>query len=292
MTIHPYALRDQFTSRNQTPGTDANAVWGQGARSVQGICIHHWGSKGQTFEGVESYLCVNTKPTSAHFVAQSGLVSCIVSPWNCAYAQGHAWANSHLVSIECRPEMTPGDLQTVAQLVRDLRHQFGDLPLSMHQAWQSTACPGDYVAQMDALDALARTLEPSGILDGAPAPTAPKAPALPKPVEPRPNVGGAYVPDPHWKVEPGETLSMAAKWAGVTVERLAAYNGIKDPNVIKVGERIWPPVGRDTWTVDPGDTLSAIAKFYGASMTVQALQFANGINDVTALPVGLRLQIP
>ncbi|WP_307083268.1 LysM peptidoglycan-binding domain-containing protein [Arthrobacter agilis] len=108
-----------------------------------------------------------------------------------------------------------------------------------------------------------------------------------------------YEPDDHWLVEAGkgETLGKIAKHFGVSVEKIAAYNGIKDPNKIKPGERVWPPVGADTWVVDAGDTLSSITGWYHANghkaLTVQKLQFANGINNPAAeTKVGLRLQIP
>lgn len=123
----------------------------------------------------------------------------------------------------------------------------------------------------------------------APAPT----PAKPAPA---PAPGGKFVPDPHWLVEkttPAETMSQIAKWAGVSVAALAKFNGIKDPNKITVGERIWSPAGAiDTWMVDPGDTLSKIAAFYNGQTSVAKLQDANGINNPnTDLKVGMRLII-
>lgn len=43
------------------------------------------------------------------------------------------------------------------------------------------------------------------------------------------------------KVKSGDTLSKIAKDMGVSVSELAAYNGIKDANKIKVGQRITKP---------------------------------------------------
>lgn len=119
------------------------------------------------------------------------------------------------------------------------------------------------------------------------------APAAPAPVVPNPVNAGKFVPDPHWLVEKGETLSQIADWAGYSVDALAKFNGIKNPNVITVGERVWSPAGSiDTWMVDPGDTLSKIAAFYNGRTTVAKLQYANGINNPnTDLKVGMRLII-
>lgn len=276
-----YTLHEEFSSKNYTPAGLVNATWGQGDRVVQGIVIHHWGTKGQNFWDVNNYLCVNNKPTSAHFVAQAGLVSCIVSPLDASWHAGHGWANAHTIGIECRPEATDGDYQTVAELIAFLRKEFGaDIPLSHHNKWQATECPGVY--DLGRLDRMAR-----GVTNPSPAPPVNVAPA--ETVQHvTPNEG--FVRDPHWVVEPGETLSMVAAHYGVTVERIAQYNGIKDPDKIVVGEFIWPPVGRDTWTVDPGDTLNSIAAFYG--MTAHDIAYTNGINDPTKLQVGVRLQIP
>jgi LysM repeat protein len=128
------------------------------------------------------------------------------------------------------------------------------------------------------------------------APVAPKPVPAPKPTPAppalKPPAKTSYVPDPHWVVDPGDTLGKIAAWAGTSVATLAHYNGLKDPNKLRVGEWIWPPVGRGTWTVDPGDTVASISKYYGNAATVQEICFATGINDVSKLRVGQRLQIP
>ncbi|WKW86748.1 endolysin [Arthrobacter phage WonderBoy] len=147
-----YQLFEGHTSRNFTPGSQANAVWGQGPRRVESITIHWWGNYGQEFWTVEGFLCTNTKPTSAHFVVQEGLVSCIVSPDDAAWHAGNPYGNTTSIGIECRPEATDGDYQTIAELVAYLRSIYGDVPLVHHYEWQSTACPGTYdLARIDRL---------------------------------------------------------------------------------------------------------------------------------------------
>jgi hypothetical protein len=149
-----YTLQEQYSSKNQVPGPQADSVWHRGARKVSSITIHHWGNKGQKFGTVRDFLCTNNSPTSAHYVVQDGLVACIVSPDDCAFHAGNAEGNSHSIGIECRPEATDGDYATVAELIRNLRAIYGDIPLRPHNYWYNTACPGDY--DLARLDSLAR----------------------------------------------------------------------------------------------------------------------------------------
>jgi hypothetical protein len=149
-----YALQEQYNSKNQVAGQSAGDVWHLGARRVTSITIHHWGDKGQQFDTVRDFLCTNNTPTSAHYVAQDGLVACIVSPDDCAFHAGNAEGNTFSVGIECRPEATDGDYATVAELIRNIRAIYGDVPLYPHNHWFATACPGDY--DLPRLDSLAR----------------------------------------------------------------------------------------------------------------------------------------
>jgi len=149
-----YTLQEQYSSKNQVPGANADSVWHRGARKVSSITIHWWGNKGQKFDTVRDFLCTNNSPTSAHYVVQDGLVACIVSPDDCAFHAGNAEGNSHSIGIECRPEATDGDYATIAELIRYLRGIYGDIPLVPHNSWYSTACPGDY--DLARLDSLAR----------------------------------------------------------------------------------------------------------------------------------------
>jgi N-acetylmuramoyl-L-alanine amidase len=174
-----YVLQEQYTSKNQVPGPSADSVWHLGPRVVKSITIHHWGDLGQQFPVVRDFLCTNNTPTSAHYVAEDGLVACIVSPDDCAFHAGNAEGNTFSVGIECRPEATDGDYQTVAELIANLRGIYGDIPLHPHNYWFSTACPG--VWDLARLDALARSITPV-----APAP--------------------AYTPDQQFFIDLGITL--------------------------------------------------------------------------------------
>lgn len=221
-----------------------------------------------------------------------GHVYCLVNPTQIAYGQGDGgdgYGNKHGISIECDPRMRSGDLEVTAQIVAKVRRDFGiNFPLRPHKHFTNTACPGTYEAKLQWISDRANQI--NGQINAAPAPV--------KPAQPGPKAPTAYVPDAHWLVEKGETLSDVAEWMKVPVNEIAKFNGIKDPNVIRVGERLWSPRGRfDTYTVDPGNTLSSIVNFYKTkhghkNLTVQKLQYANGINDVSKVPVGLRLVIP
>lgn len=107
-------------------------------------------------------------------------------------------------------------------------------------------------------------------------------------------------------VEPGDTLSYIAAKYEVSVDSLISANGITDPNLIYVGQRLTipeassssqpppstpspAPSGDGVYIVQPGDTLSVIAARYG--VTVTSLVSANGIADPSLIYVGQRLAI-
>lgn len=105
-----------------------------------------------------------------------------------------------------------------------------------------------------------------------------------------------------YTVREGDTLSAIAKKYGTTYKKLAKYNGISNPDLISVGQKIKipateskpetvTPVKKETsYTVKSGDTLSAIAKKYGT--TVQVLVDLNGIKDKDIINVGQVIKLP
>lgn len=131
----------------------------------------------------------------------------------------------------------------------------------------------------------------------------------------------AQAPTPFiYVVEPGDTLFSIAQLFGVTVDELAAANGIENQALISVGQRLIipslapeppatatrplaptapPPSGtpeapassdKPVYVVQPGDTLSAIADRFGT--TVEAIAAANDIQNPALIEVGQRLFIP
>lgn len=145
-------IDESLTAKGFTPAALAPAVFRRG-RSIKSITIHHWGAFGQTHDGVNNFFVNGPGTTSAHYNASAGRVNCLVSPLDAAWHSGNAEGNATSIGIECRPEATDGDYQTVAELVRYLRARFGPLPLVPHRDWQATACPG--IWDLQRLDALA-----------------------------------------------------------------------------------------------------------------------------------------
>jgi LysM repeat protein len=99
-------------------------------------------------------------------------------------------------------------------------------------------------------------------------------------------------------VQPGENLFRIALRYGVTVEALAAANGLSDASRIYVGQRLVIPRGgvgpatssAGVHVVQRGENLFRIALRYGT--TFHALAAANGIVNASRIYVGQRLLIP
>lgn len=108
-------------------------------------------------------------------------------------------------------------------------------------------------------------------------------------------------------VQRGENLVLIARKYGVDVNALMAMNGIADPNVIFIGQRLLipgdpgagaygapaatqslPGVG-GYYTVRRGDTLSQIAERY--AMRMNDLMRLNAITDPSTIYVGQRLRV-
>ncbi len=96
-------------------------------------------------------------------------------------------------------------------------------------------------------------------------------------------------------VERGETLSVIAARYGTTVDVIVQANGIANPNLIYVGQRLTIPTQgsvapEESYVVQPGDTLSGIAVRFGT--TVSAIAQANDISTPSLIYPGQRLIIP
>jgi LysM repeat protein len=107
-------------------------------------------------------------------------------------------------------------------------------------------------------------------------------------------VGLAMAKDPIVVVRPGQTLSGIALEHGVSVEQLAAANGISDPNRIYVGQRLKlvpsVPAAPATHVVKHGENLTWIARQHGTS--VAALAAINALANPSLIRPGLVLQLP
>ncbi len=95
-------------------------------------------------------------------------------------------------------------------------------------------------------------------------------------------------------VQPGENLFRIALRYGTTVEAIARANGIVNPRLILVGQKLIIPgvtaaPGR-IHIVQPGENLFRIALRYGT--TPQAIALANNLPNINLIYVGQRLRIP
>ncbi|TCP34368.1 LysM peptidoglycan-binding domain-containing protein [Sphingomonas sp. BK235] len=93
-------------------------------------------------------------------------------------------------------------------------------------------------------------------------------------------------------VHAGDTLSAIARRHGTDVATLARINGLRDPDVIAVGQRLELPGGASAgYTIARGDTLTAIARRHGTD--VAAIVAANPqLGHPDHLYPGDRLTLP
>ena len=98
-------------------------------------------------------------------------------------------------------------------------------------------------------------------------------------------------------VRRGETLSGIAARYGTSVQKIAAANHLRDPNLIVTGEVLRVPGGGGSPASSPrmhrvssGENLSQIAARYGVS--VQAMARVNHLADPNLIVSGARLRIP
>lgn len=125
---------------------DSPNHWGQRSKT-DAIVIHWWGdpATNPTFDGVVDWLCNPQSQASAHYVAEAGKVACIVDPammaWHVAQP---GYVNQTTIGIECNPRASEGDYATVAELVANLWHEWGKLPVKRHKDYMPTQCPGVY----------------------------------------------------------------------------------------------------------------------------------------------------
>jgi putative chitinase len=99
-------------------------------------------------------------------------------------------------------------------------------------------------------------------------------------------------------VQPGENLYRISLNYDVSMQELARLNGITNPDMIYVGQRLKVPglmgeggmAGDGVHIVQPGESLMSIALSYNSS--VAALMAANNLANPDFIYVGQRLVIP
>lgn len=172
--------------RNIGRNHSTRASYGHGSK-ILSITVHWWGGKGQKFRNVVDWLrgYTGNRGSSAHYVAQDGLVEQIVEDSRASWHGGNNKANGTSIGIEMRPEMTDGDWATLVQLCTDLEEKHGSLKYYGHKDWKNTDCPGDYYPRIGKLVKDVNAEHAARKKGGT---TSPK-PSKPAPSKPKPSKG-------------------------------------------------------------------------------------------------------
>ena len=110
--------------------------------------------------------------------------------------------------------------------------------MTVHRDYANKSCPGDYLYNRNG-EIAAEVNRRLGVAD-----TAPDAGAA----------QGVTV----YTVKKGDTLSQIAAKYGTTYQAIAAFNGIKNPNVIRVGQKIKIPVSTAPAALKKGDRVKVL----------------------------------
>lgn len=97
-------------------------------------------------------------------------------------------------------------------------------------------------------------------------------------------------PQSFYEVKPGDTLSDIARKNGLSIETLAAANGLPDRDHIRAGQVLKVPSDCTVHRVQPGETLWDIARMYRVDVNVIAAR--NGLSNMNNIVVGQQLFIP
>lgn len=130
--------------KKRTPNQSSRTSRGYPATPA-GITIHHWGSDGQQHENVVHWLTTSdNKNSSAHDVVSAGRVTELADATQRTWHSGSNRGNGTTIGIECRPEMSAEDWDTLVERCADHEERFGSLKYWKHSDWKNTACPGRY----------------------------------------------------------------------------------------------------------------------------------------------------
>lgn len=110
--------------------------------------------------------------------------------------------------------------------------------MTVHRDYANKSCPGDYLYNRHG-EIAAEVNRRLGVTN-----TAPDA--------------GAGQDVTVYTVKKGDTLSAIAAKYGTTYQKIAAYNGIKNPNVIRVGQKIKIPANAAPATLKRGDKVKVL----------------------------------
>lgn len=212
-----YEYITKYDSPNYTEGRQGN--------KISEIVIHHWGIDGQSFNDVVNWLCRKNGDSSAHYVIEGGKVACLVDCADTAWHAGNFAHNLKSIGIECRPEMSAQDLETVCELVADLYEVYGVLPIVGHKDVSATSCPGRYYAKLSYIKKRAQE-----IINGS------------KPSTPKPSTGTKYKVDDTVNINGVYTSSSSTtklKPAKASGKITKIVTGAKNPYLLDNGNLGW-----------------------------------------------------
>ena len=186
--------------RNIGRNHSSRSSYGYGSE-IQSITIHWWGSTGQKFRNVVDWLrgYTGNSGSSAHYVAQDGLVEQLVEDSRASWHGGNNEANGTSIGIEMRPEMTKGDWETLVELCVMLENRHGSLKYYRHKDWKSTACPGRYSDRIGELVAAVNAYHNTGKVPSTTGGGTKPAPSKPKPKPSKGKAPGKAKPFPWGK---------------------------------------------------------------------------------------------
>jgi len=271
-------LETRKTAPNYTREADALEVFGA-RRTIEEILIHWWDEPARrpTFDGTVNWLARDATQASAHRIVEDGRRARMVDDMDIAWHAGPA--NVKSLSIEGNPRRSDGDYAAIAAEVAVMRRKFGnDLPLKLHKHYMTTSCSGYDLARIDrearayAAVKYGTGTGSSGGSSDAPAPwvytvkagdtlariaakydtsvaTIARLSGVSNPN--RIKTGQALkipskvkrAPAPWvYRVKSGDTLSgIAAKFRFTTGQVLSVNDALKDPDLIKPGQKIKIP---------------------------------------------------
>ena len=195
-------------------------------------------------------------------------------------------ANFHTIGISMDANgsawpVTEAQLVTLVKILVQLRKEWSPdrFEILMHGEWQPVGHPGaegrtDPTGIPGGWDAIRKAVDAGAWpVKSKPAPSAPPA------TRPATDTGT-------YTVQAGDTLARIAKAHGTTWQTLAKLNGIADPNVIGVGQRLRVPAA---YIVAKGEGLWTIAQRHG--LTVDRLARLNGLSSSATIHPGQTLRI-
>lgn len=249
---------------------------GRAGQEINTIVIHHWGADGQKWDNLTAYTLNPGRNMSVHYIAEAGRVEQQVDEADTAWHASYRDINRRSIGIECRPEATDADYETVGELIANIWSRRGKLALEPHKKYRATSCPGRY--DLGRLREIAERYAEPKVSEGVS--VTPGAPAgVPYTV-----VAG----DSPW------SIAERVLGGGSLYTTLMATNGLKSDAIIYPGQvLIVPGYHVPEYTVVAGDSPWSIAqRELGDGRRWTEIATLNGWSGVPVIYPGDILKMP